>query len=167
VQMNGTSYAFSTLTDANGQGVPTTNKFSATSSIGPVIWSNGTAATTSPHYGPYQTGNNGNSAGLSFTVQAPPLTSTLTVYCVVEGYWVGATQPYYTLTAKLEDASNNVLQLQTFTTPNYANAVFGYITYSINFSGLTGHQLVFNLNDHNNAGGQAIEMVLGATLAPQ
>ncbi len=168
VQMTGATNTFSTLTDANGGAVPTGNVFSAAPSIGPAIWSSGTATSTSPHYGPYQLGGNGGNAGLTFTVLAPQLTGTLTVYCVVEGYYSGGSPNLnYSLNATLKDAGNNTLLTSNFTTPTVADGTFKYITYSINFSGLAGRYLSFNLNDHNNAGGQACAMILGATLAPQ
>jgi len=166
VQMNGAlaTSLFSVITDANGQAVPTTNPGNGTPLPGAITWTNGTAASTNPLYGPLQTGNNGGSAGLSFIVQAPPNTATLTVYCLVCGFY-GVSN--FRMTTSLLDASSNVLSTQLTNTAQYTSGSWGYITYSVNFSGLTGRQLLFKLNDYANAGGQAKLMILGATLSQQ
>ena len=165
VQMTGAlaTSQFSALTDTSAT-LPTSNPLSIAYNVGAITWTNGTSASTNSIYGPCQTGANGGHPGLSFTVQAPPNTATLTVYLLVSGFWGSSN---FAITQSLYDVGGGLNSTLVTNTGVLLSSASDYITYSVNFSGLAGSYLTFKVNDFANAGGQAKSLILGATLSQQ
>jgi hypothetical protein len=144
--------------------LPTSPPLSIAYNVGAITWTNGTSASTNSIYGPCQTGNNGASPGLSFTVQAPPNTATLTVYLLVSGFYGSSN---FAITQSLYDVGGGLNSTLVTNTGVLLSGASDYITYSVNFSGLAGSYLTFKVNDFANGGGQAKSLILGATLSQQ